>query len=72
MTDAPKLGERVPDLPRAPSGPEGWRAAPYLDAWELQFGALLRDRGRAIDGIVLPDVGRVNVNESLQLVLVEG
>jgi hypothetical protein len=69
---APKPGERVPDLPRAPAGPEGWRAAPYLDAWELQFGALLRDRGRAISGIVLPDVGRVNVNESLPLVLVEG
>lgn len=69
---APKPGETVPLLPPAPEGPEGWRAAPYLQAWERQFGALLRDRGRQINGIVLPDVGAVNINESLPLVLVEG
>jgi hypothetical protein len=68
---APKPGETVPMLPAAPNGPQGWRAAPYLDAWELAFGALLRDRGRTISGIALPDVGKVNVNESLPLVLVE-
>ena len=69
---APKPGEAAPTLPPAPQGPEGWRAAPYLQAWELQFGALLRDRGRQISGITLPDVGAVNINESLPLVLVEG
>jgi len=69
---APKPGESVPTLPPAPEGPEGWRAAPYLTAWELQFGALLRDRGRAISGITLPDVGAVSIHESLPLVLVEG
>lgn len=69
---APKPGESVPVLAPAPDGPEGWRAAPYLTAWELQLGALLRDRGREISGIVLPDVGPVNIAESLPLVLIEG
>jgi len=69
---APGPGKEVGTLPPAPQGPEGWRATPYLKDWELQFGALLRDRGRQISGITLPDVGAVNINESLPLVLVEG
>lgn len=69
---APKPGEDLPALPLAPHGPEGWRAAPYLYQWERRLGALLRDRGHAISGIALPDLGAVNVAEALPLVLVEG
>jgi hypothetical protein len=69
---APKPGERVPELPRAPDGAPALRAAPYLEAWELQFGALLRNRARSIEGVTLPDAGAVSYHESLPLVVVEG
>jgi hypothetical protein len=69
---APPPGETPPPLVPAPAGPEGWRAAPYLDAWERQLGALLRTHGREVSGIGLADVGAVNFAEHLPLVLVEG
>ncbi len=65
-------GTAPPSLPPAPSGPTGWQAAPYLDAWEAQLGTLLRTRGANTWQIALPDTGPVNAWESPPLLVVEG
>jgi hypothetical protein len=69
---APTPGETVPRLVPAPGGPRGWRAAPYLDAWELRLGALLREHAGDVWNVPVPDVGPVNRWESLPLVMAEG
>jgi hypothetical protein len=69
---APAPDEPPPHVPPAPSGPSGWRAGPYLAAWELRFGALLRTHGGEAKLVQTPDVGPVNAWENLPLIVVEG
>jgi hypothetical protein len=69
---APAPGDAPPALVPAPAGPRGWRAAPYLDAWELQLGALLRAHAVEVWNVPLADVGAVNRWETLPLVMAEG
>ena len=68
----PRAGEPPPVLPPAPAGNDGWQIGPYLEGWQLQLGARLRDHGRAFWHVPLPDNGAVNVHEDLPLLLVEG
>ena len=68
----PRPGEPAPSLLPAPSGPEGSPVGPYLEGWQLQLGARLRDHGRQFWHIPLPDHGPVNAHEDLPLLLVEG
>ena len=69
---APLPGQSPPRMPPAPHPETGWRAGPYLQAWEMQIAALLRDHGRDIFGITLPDVGPVNPWEHLPLTVIAG
>jgi len=69
---APPAGQPPPRLPPAPTGPQGWRAGPYLDGWELQLGALLQAHGADTWRVSLPDPGPVNTWENLPLLYVEG
>jgi hypothetical protein len=69
---APAPGQMPAPLPPAPEGPTGWRAAPYLDAWELRLGALLRTHAVDVWEVPLPGVGAVNHWEALPLVVAEG
>jgi hypothetical protein len=49
---APDPGHSPPRLPPAPSGPKGWRAAPYLDTWELRLGELVE--AHVVHGEAIP------------------
>lgn len=69
---APPPGTEPPTLPPAPNGPEGWRAAPYLDTWELMLGALLQRHSVDAWKLELPDIGPLNHWENLPLLKVEG
>lgn len=68
---APAPGERLEPLPPAP-GPQGWRAGPYLDRWELRLGELLRAHGAEAWKVPVDEPGPVNSWERLPLVLVQG
>jgi hypothetical protein len=69
---APNPGAAPPSLAPAPNGPTGWRAGPYLTAWELQFGGLLRTHGGEAKLVQTPDLGPVNAWENAPLIVVEG
>ncbi|MCW5890309.1 MAG: hypothetical protein KIT14_07125 [bacterium] len=69
---APPPGTEPATLPPAPEGPEGWRAAPYLDTWELMLGALLQAHSVDAWKLGLPDAGPLNYWENLPLLRVEG
>jgi hypothetical protein len=69
---APPPGAEPAQLPPAPGGPEGWRAAPYLDTWELMLGALLQAHSVDAWKVALPDIGPLNHWENLPLLKVEG
>jgi hypothetical protein len=69
---APPPGTEPAPLPPAPHGPEGWRAAPYLDTWELMLGALLQRHSVDAWKLELPDIGPLNEWEQLGLLKVEG
>ncbi|GIW45917.1 MAG: hypothetical protein KatS3mg077_3199 [Candidatus Binatia bacterium] len=69
---APPAGELPPSLPPAPHPVTGWRAGPYLEAWEQQIAALLRDHSREIWGIEVPRPTRINPWENLALTVIEG
>ncbi len=69
---APPPEHAPPSLPPAPRGPQGWRAAPYLDAWEMQLGALLRAHALEVWNVELPGTGPVSVWEVLPLIMAEG
>jgi hypothetical protein len=69
---APPPGDAAPSLPPAPNGPTGWRAGPYLDMWELQLGALLREHAGAVERVALPDLGQVNAWENVPLYRASG
>jgi hypothetical protein len=69
---APPAGELPPSLPPAPHPMTGWRAGPYLEAWEQQIAALLRDHSRDIWGIEVPRPSRINPWENLALTVIEG
>lgn len=69
---APPPGAAPAQLAPAPNGPEGWRAAPYLDTWELMLGALLQAHSVDAWKIALPDIGPLNTWENLTLLKVEG
>jgi hypothetical protein len=69
---APDPGHAPPRLPPAPGGPRGWHADPYLEAWELQLGALLERHGRERIQVPLPETGMVSAWESLPVGMVRG
>lgn len=69
---SPPPGRAAPSLPPAPAGPQGWRAGPYLDMWELQLGALLRAHAGAVEPVALPDAGPVNAWENVPLYRANG
>jgi hypothetical protein len=69
---SPPPGQPAPILPPAPTGPQGWRAGPYLDMWELQLGALLRAHAASVERVPLPDVGQVNAWENVPLYRASG
>ena len=69
---APPPGAPAPQLPPAPHGPRGWQAAPYLDGWELQLGALLRAHATTVDEVAVAQPARVNTWERLPLLVAEG
>ena len=66
----PPPGEPPPSLPPAPTGPWGWRSAPYVNGWLLQLGAALRSHAAAFEEIALPQLGRVNPLETVPPILV--
>lgn len=72
---APDPGHSPPPLAPAPTGPRGWRAAPYLDTWELRLGELVEghvEGGQAIP--VFEEVTKVAIQrwERLPLTRVVG
>ena len=69
---APPPGQPPPTLPPGPHPLTGWRAGPYLDAWEMQIAALLRDHAAEIWGIEVPQAGSINPWENLRLTVIEG
>lgn len=69
---APPPGAPAPTMPRGPHPVTGWRAGPYLDAWEMQVAALLRDHAEEIWGVELPPAGTINPWENLRLTVIEG
>jgi hypothetical protein len=69
---SPPPEQPAPSLPPAPAGPQGWRAGPYLDMWELQLGALLRAHAGAVERVALPDAGQVNAWENVPLYRASG
>jgi len=69
---APPPGTPAPSLPPAPTGPEGWRAGPYLHGWELQLGARLQAHVQDVQRWPVPDRGAVNAWENVPLHRVRG
>lgn len=69
---APDPGTVLTPLPPAPHGPRGWRAAPYLDRWELRLGELVRRHAVDVWRVDVPVSGRVLPWERLPLVMAEG
>lgn len=68
----PPPGQSPPRLPPAPHPETGWRAGPYLQAWEMQAAVLLRDRAGEVRGLQLPLAAFVNPRENLPLTVIEG
>lgn len=69
---APPPGKPAPSIPPGPHPVTQWRAGPYLEAWEMQIAALLRDHAIEIWGIELPHTVRINPWEHLRLTLIQG
>lgn len=68
----PAGDEPPPRLLPAPKAATGWRAAPYLNGWEAQLGAMLQRRSRVVRRVELPDPGPVNAWENLPVFVIEG
>lgn len=65
-------GRPPPRLRPWPDGPEGPLNGPYLDAWTLQLGDVLRRHGGDVQQVHFPTLGAVNRWESQPLEWVEG
>jgi hypothetical protein len=64
-------GKDPPPLPPAPGGPQGWQNDPYLETWQLQVGALLHVKARAVKRVPVQNVGAVNSLENLPVFVAE-
>jgi hypothetical protein len=69
---APNADQPLAPLPLAPSGPLGWRAAPYLENWELQLGGLVETHAARGERVPIGAGERVNAWENLPVYRLEG
>ncbi|MCX8073929.1 MAG: hypothetical protein N3C12_16055 [Candidatus Binatia bacterium] len=69
---APPPGHPVPTMPPGPHPVTGWRAGPYLEAWEQEIAVLLREHATGIWAVELPDTQPINRWENLRLTVIEG
>ena len=57
----------LPELPRAGEGPEGWRAAPYMTAYEMEATYFLQCHARTVTRVEVAIGLPVNSFENLPL-----
>jgi hypothetical protein len=67
-----RRGEMPVQLLPAPTGPGGWKDAPYIHGWGARVAYLIQSHARTIARVPVHQTGPVNPFENLPLFVVEG
>jgi hypothetical protein len=68
----PPPGRQPPILPPAPGTAWGWDDLPYGISWQLQLGALLRDRATSLRPVPVPAADPISPLEHMPLAVADG